>query len=209
MIREAFLQGAAAAADLIGHPSVAAAWNAPSVLPGYRVGGLCGHLARNVVLVEPLLAAPASGARPLPLLDHYTGDDWLDADPQSEEHLAIRERGEKAAADGPGSLAERVSGAVGRLAPAVAAQPADRVVDLPGMWSLTLDDFLLTRLVELTVHCDDLAVSVGEPTPELPAAHYEETIALLSRLAVRRHGPTALLRALSRSERAPATVSAF
>lgn len=209
MIREAYLQGAAAAADLIGSPSVAAAWNNPSVLPGYRVGGLCGHLARNVVLVEPLLAAPAVGARPIPLLDHYTGDDWLDADPQGEEHLAIRERGEEAAADGPATLAARLSAAVERLNRAIPAQPAERVVDLPGMWSLTLDDFLLTRLVEVTVHSDDVAVSVGMPTPELPPEHYEETIALLSRLAARRHGPTALLRALSRRERAPGTISAF
>jgi hypothetical protein len=32
---------------------------------------------------------------------------------------------------------------------------------------------------------------------------------LLSRLAVRRHGPTAVLRALSRAERAPATIAAI
>ncbi|MFJ5294413.1 maleylpyruvate isomerase N-terminal domain-containing protein [Streptomyces sp. NPDC088348] len=209
MIREAYLQGAAAAAVLMGHPSVAAAWNEPSVLPGYRVAGLCGHLARNIVLVEPLLAAPAGGAHPIPLLDHYTGDDWLDAGFHSGEHLAIRERGEKAAADGPESLAERVSGAVSRLNRAILAQPADRVVDLPSMWSLTLDDFLLTRLVEVVVHCDDVAVSIGVPTPELPTAYYEEAINLLSRLAMRRHGPVALVRALSRSERAPGTISAF
>jgi hypothetical protein len=34
-------------------------------------------------------------------------------------------------------------------------------------------------------------------------------IDLLARLAVRRHGPTAVLRALSRAERAPGTISAF
>jgi hypothetical protein len=37
----------------------------------------------------------------------------------------------------------------------------------------------------------------------------DPVFALLTRLAVRRHGPTALLRALSRSERAPATIAAF
>ncbi len=34
-------------------------------------------------------------------------------------------------------------------------------------------------------------------------------LGLLTRLAVRRHGPTAVLRALCRSERAPATIAAF
>lgn len=98
---------------------------------------------------------------------------------------------------------------MGRLREAIPAQPADRVVDLPGMWSLTLDDFLLTRLVEVVVHSDDLAVSVGAPSPELPPEYCDDVIALLARLAVRRHGPTAVIRAFSRGERAPGTVSAF
>ncbi|MDB1087974.1 maleylpyruvate isomerase N-terminal domain-containing protein [Streptomyces sp. ACA25] len=209
MVREAYLQWAAAAADIIGSPSVAAAWDEPSVLPGYHVGGLCGHLARNIVLVEPVLAQPSAGARPVPLLEHYTGDDWVDADPQSDQHAAIRSRGEEAAADGPEALAERVAAAVRRLSEVLPAEPKDRVVDLPGMWSLTLDDYLLTRLVEVVVHSDDLAVSVGAPTPDLPPAHSEEVIGLLARLAVRRHGPTAVIRTLSRAERAPGSVSAF
>lgn len=209
MIRDAYLRWATAAADVIRSPSVAAAWDEPSVLPGYRVGGLCGHLSRNIVLVEPVLARPTGGARPIPLLDHYTRDDWWDADPQGGEHVGIRSRGEQAAAEGPELLALRVTDAVGRLREAIPAQPADRVVDLPGMWSLTLDDFLLTRLVEVVVHSDDLAVSVGAPSPELPPEYCEDVIALLARLAVRRHGPTAVIRAFSRGERAPGTVSAF
>jgi hypothetical protein len=59
------------------------------------------------------------------------------------------------------------------------------------------------------VHADDLAVSVGMATPALPAAVLDPVFELLTRLAVRRHGPTAVLRALSRAERAPDTISAF
>jgi hypothetical protein len=39
---------------------------------------------------------------------------------------------------------------------------------MTGRWFLRFDDFLLTFLVELVVHTDDLAVSVGIPTPDLP-----------------------------------------
>jgi hypothetical protein len=74
---------------------------------------------------------------------------------------------------------------------------------------LTLDDMLITRMMELAVHSDDLAVSVGVPTPELPPGAADTVIGLLTRLAVRRHGPTGVLRALSRSERAPGTIAAF
>ena len=45
---------------------------------------------------------------------------------------------------------------------------------------LTLDDYLGTRLVELCVHVDDLAVSLGEPAPPLP----EEATGLAVRILV-------------------------
>ena len=31
-------------------------------------------------------------------------------------------------------------------------------------WSLSMDDFLLTRMIEMMVHSDDLAVSLGVDT---------------------------------------------
>jgi hypothetical protein len=91
------------------------------------------------------------------------------------------------------------------------ASAANRPVRIPlwGPWSLLLDDLLTTRMMELAVHSDDLAVSVGIATPAPPERAVDTVIQLLSRLAVRRHGPTAVLRALSRAERAPATVAAF
>lgn len=84
------------------------------------------------------------------------------------------------------------------------------VVHLPwGPWSLSLDDFLITRMLEITVHCDDLACSVGVETPTQPSAVVDPVVALLSQLAVQRHGATAVLRALSRAERAPDTIAAI
>jgi hypothetical protein len=74
---------------------------------------------------------------------------------------------------------------------------------------MTVDDLLITRMMELAVHSDDLAVSVGIATPALPQSAVDTVVDLLSRLAVRRHGPTAVLRALSRAERAPDTIAAF
>jgi hypothetical protein len=74
---------------------------------------------------------------------------------------------------------------------------------------LRLDDFLVTRMMEIAVHSDDLAVSTGVPTPELPAEVLEPVLALLTGLAVRRHGQPAVLRALSRAERAPDRINAL
>lgn len=64
-------------------------------------------------------------------------------------------------------------------------------------------------MLELTVHLDDLAVSVGLATPELPDPAFDPVLVLLARLAARRHGQAALLRALARAERAPAAINAI
>jgi hypothetical protein len=76
-------------------------------------------------------------------------------------------------------------------------------------WALSEHDFLLTRLMELVVHCDDLAASVDLPTPDFPDDVVTPVLGLLTRVAVRRHGQQALVRALSRPQRAPDVVSAF
>ena len=89
--------------------------------------------------------------------------------------------------------------------------PDEELVALPWIKDrvMTLEDFLTTRLLELVIHTDDLAVSVGVPTPQAPDSAYERVIALLTQLAVRRHGQVAVLRALSRAERAPESISAL
>ena len=67
----------------------------------------------------------------------------------------------------------------------------------------------LTRLMETVVHSDDLAASVRVPTPDFPDSVVGPVLDLLTGLALRRHGATALVRTLARPQRAPATVAAF
>jgi hypothetical protein len=153
---------------------------------------------------------PVPDDEAIPLIDHYTRARWIGAALDDEINVGIRRLGEDIAAGGAAELAARAQAAVRDLREALAAEPDGRTVPVPaGPWSLSLDDFLTTRMMELAVHSDDLAVSVGVPTPDLPAAVLDPVFALLTRLAVHRHGPTALLHALSRAERAPTTVAAF
>jgi Mycothiol maleylpyruvate isomerase N-terminal domain len=211
-IQEQFLQAAGSAVTLLQDPAVAAAWDRPSALASFGVSGLAGHLARQILLVPRLLAQPVPDGAALSLLDHYAMVPWTgaDADLDSETNVAARAGGEAAAAVGAAALATAAGAATAALAAALPAEPADRLVHLPwGPWSLSLDDFLVTRMMEITVHSDDLAQSVGIPTPALPPAVTDAVLVLLVRLAARRHGPPAVLRALSRAERAPATIAAF
>jgi mycothiol maleylpyruvate isomerase-like protein len=209
-IRDDFLAAARAAAGLVREPAVAAAWGEPSALPKLGVSGLAGHLAHQVLAVPVVLATPTPGEPAVSLLEHYRRSEWIGADLDAGINVGIRNRGEETAAGGPVELAARVDSTIEELTGDLAAV-ADRPVRLAhwGPWSLTLDDFLVTRVLELAVHSDDLAVSVGVRTPELPAGAVHTVIDLLSRLSVDRHGPSSVLRAFSRAERAPATVAAF
>lgn len=209
-IREDFLATARAAVGLLGDPAVAAAWAEPSALAEFRVAGLAGHLAYQVLAVPPMLDAPVPTEPTVTLLEHYRRVEWIGTGLDEEFNVGIRRGGEQVAADGPAALAARAGATVDDLAARLPGEPA-RPVRLPlwGPWSMALDDMLVTRMMELAVHSDDLAVSVGVDTPGLPERAVATVVDLLSRLAVRRHGPTAVLRALSRAERAPETIAAF
>ncbi|MFD9891681.1 maleylpyruvate isomerase N-terminal domain-containing protein [Amycolatopsis sp. NPDC059027] len=210
MTGDEFLAAARIAARLLREPAVAAAWDAPSALPEFSVGGLAGHLAYQVLAVPEALSGPVPEEPVITLLDHYGRVEWIGAGPEAEINVRIRAGGERVGAEGPETLAERIDATVAELADAFAVGE-DRPVRIPlwGPWSLRLGDLLVTRTMELVVHADDLAVSVGVPTPEFSDGAVTAVVALLSRLAVRRHGGTAVVRALSRAERAPATIAAI
>jgi len=76
-------------------------------------------------------------------------------------------------------------------------------------WSLTFEDFLVTRMMEIVVHSDDLAVSLDREPPTWPAGVLEPVLSLLTGVAVMRHGQAAVVRTLSRAERAPGVIAAF
>lgn len=208
-VRQAYLDAADSVVTLLGDPATAAAWDAPSALESFTVSGLAGHLAGQVLADPGVLATPVPDEPPAPLLDHYTRATWIDTGVDAETNVKIRAGGDAQAAEGPASLLARTTATHAVLRDSLAAEPADRVVHLTGRWSLTLDDYLTTRLLEIAVHDDDLAVSVGVPTPDLPDAVLDPVFALLTRLSVRKHGAPEVLRALARAERAPSSITAI
>jgi hypothetical protein len=208
--RQDYLDAAEVAVSLLGDPAVAAAWAERSALPKLSVGGLAAHLARQITRVVEVLDAPAATSPAIPVIDHFGRSEWVGSDLESESNVGVRTRSEHDATAGAAAVLANTTAALAELRRRLPAEPADRLVAPPWItWSLTLDDLLLTRMLEIAVHNDDLAVSVGVDTPPLPAAVTEPVLDLLHRLAVRRHGPLAMLRALSRAERAPTTIAAI
>jgi hypothetical protein len=209
-IRDAYLEAAATVAPLLRDPAVSAAWEGPSALAEFSVRGLAGHLASQIFMVGSGLAGPSSDLDAISVSEHYSRVAWIDASPDSEFNTTIRANGEQAASVGADALADQVEAAVRDQSSALPAAPSGHRVTAPsGEWSLAIDDFALTRLMEIAVHSDDLAVSVGLETPALPDDTVMPVVSLLAGIALRRHGQVAMLRALSRRERAPATITAF
>lgn len=209
-IRGLYLDVAQAAADLLAAPQVAAAWEEPSALAKLSVRGLAGHLAAQVFFIPAVLADPVPVEPAISLNEYYERAAWIGTDLDTEFNQGIREGGEATATEGPDKLAARTAACVAELRESLPAAP-DRLVRRPtwGPYSVSLDTFVTSRMLELLVHSDDLAHSVGVPTPEFPAAAIETVVDVLTRIALRRHGQTAVLRALSRSERAPESISAL
>jgi hypothetical protein len=208
--RRLYLDVAQASAALLAADEVAACWEQASALAGFSVRGLAGHLAGQIFFLDFMLAQPVPDEPAIPLAEHFARVSWIGSDLETPFNRMIRTSGEQDAADGPARLAERAAQCVAKLHDTLRTTP-DRPVrrETWGPWSITFDDFVASRMFELVIHCDDLAYSVGLPTPDLPAEAVEAVVDMLTRIALRRHGQTAVLRALSRSERAPASIAAL
>ncbi|GAA1243647.1 hypothetical protein GCM10009665_38110 [Kitasatospora nipponensis] len=211
-IRNAYLDAAAQAVTLLAAPEVRAAWDGPSALAELTVGGLAGHLGYQIFSVTPVLAEQGDAPEaPIPLLEHYARARWVSAPLDDVVNAGIRTKGEAFAAEGALALRERARTELAEQRVGLPRLPPERsTVFLPQTgWALSLDDFLVTRMLELAVHMDDLAVSVGIAAPPLPAAALDPVLALLTRLSVRRHGQPGPLRALARAERLPGAINAL
>jgi hypothetical protein len=206
----AYLAAARSARTLLADPAVAGAWDRPSSLVEMTVGALAAHLASQVVNVPRVLATVRGDVEVLPLRGHYERVTWTDGDVRSEVNSIIRGQADEGAAAGPEGVLSAVDAALAGLESSLAEEDGSRPVRVPsGPWALTVDDFLVTRMMEIAVHSDDLAVSVSLPTPDLPLEVMEPVLTLLIGLAAGRHGQAAVLRALARVERAPATINAL
>jgi hypothetical protein len=208
-VRALYLATAGVAADLLDRPEVSDRWDDPSILPRMTVGDLAAHLGRSVLLVETYLDEPDPAA-PAPVdAAEYFGAFAGSADLDNDLNSGVRARSRAEAAPGPAGVATRVRAALDRLAVRLGAEPADRQVLAFGGRTITLEQFLRTRLVEFCVHVEDLELSVGlgpgvdaaDDVADLPDDALAHAVDVLVGAARVRHGDAAVLRALARRER--------
>lgn len=200
-VRPTYLEAVDTAIGLVSDPKIEESWDSSSALREWRVDGLAGHLARAVSTVEQYLDAdPApAGERIGPGAYFATVINTNDID--SELHRMIRKRGDEMAVRGYSGLVTLLQETVYRLRERLDSEPGDRSVAVLQGMVLSLDDYLRTRLVEIVVHSDDLAVSLGIATPGFSPQTYRIVTDVLIDTARERYGNLAIVRALARRER--------
>jgi hypothetical protein len=179
------------------------------------VGMLTSHVTRQIVRTAELLSAPDEAKGDvLSAAEHYSRAAWVTATSLDDPSMD-RSADEDGAKTGFVRCVTRGLTAYGTVHgllggdPSVAGSAAERVFVPWQGWALQRDQFLLTRMVEFVTHSADLAASVDLAMPDYPDDVIVPVTHLLTDLARRRHGQEALVSALTRAERTPASISAF
>lgn len=200
-VRVAFLEAAAGAAILLGRSEMADHWNEASILPGFTISGLAGHLLRGMKTVEKYLDGSVPDGESISAAEYYVSI-AITADISSPLNRDVRSRGDEEAIIGSHAVAIEVQALLKRLRARLVTETFDRRLQVLGDLVINLDEYLRTRVVELVIHTEDLALSVCLPdvTQVAPAV---ATVAIntLVDLARLRHGDGAVLKALARRER--------
>lgn len=208
-MRGPFLSAADTARALLDLPDLADRWNEPSALRRMTIGELCAHLARGVTVVTRYLGSedgPPLRDAPGYFLANFP---QTDTDLDSEMSTGVRARATEEAQGGLEGVTAAWDGARRELEGALDGERLGRSIAARGA-SMRVEDYLVTRMVELVIHSDDLAASLQVHPPGFDTAVTDAVLTCLTEIASRRHTPLAVIRAMSRTERAdPAVLRVF
>ena len=147
--------------DLVGSPAVADAWDRESALAGMTVGGLARHLVSQPECAVEFLSTPGPpDAQLLTLVGHYERVDWLHAPVDAPQNTSIRDDFNQMGSAGRTESVEVLAQSREQLGAAIDAAGLTTYVPWQDC-ALPTDDFLVVRLMEIVVHADELACSVG------------------------------------------------
>lgn len=198
-VRALVVDAVDAAAEFMQRPSVAAAWDEPSALDGMSVGALAAHLVRAAgATIAYLDRTPADASPEGELLTPVT---YFHAAVESPIHEQIKAVSAKESSIGHDATAAKCSELGEQLRQRLADEPADRLIAALDGHMITLDDFCRTRLIEVLLHLDDVATSVGEPRPATDPEGPAIVIEILEGIARRVNGDWQVIYAMARSER--------
>ena len=177
-------------------------YDAPG-LGEWSVRDLLGHTSRSLSTVETYLDVATSDADPVDLADAVAY--YLAIAGALADTAAVAQRGRDAGAalgeDPMATLSELVL----RVPELVRAAPATALVRTP-FGTMTLEGYLPTRTLELTVHTCDLATALGV-TADVPRGAVADAFAVIGGLAAVQGTASAALLALTGRRPLPAGYS--
>lgn len=198
-----FLELGNTVTTMLSVPGLEERWDEPSALDGLTIGALAAHLGRAFTTTWLYMQADPSGF-----------DDDIDASSyfhkafdRSAEDLAelnagIAQRASDDAELGAQGVLDLHISTIGDLRMRLVGMPAERGIEVFDDICMPLDSYLVTRMVEVLVHSDDLSVSLGIETPEFAPDVVDIVMVALLGVARERHGDAAMLREFTRGERA-------
>ena len=174
---------------------------------GLTVAALAAYAVQGLVWLDRLLDVPPPD-EPIPVepiadyLERFrlqTPDDLDNALNRYARDLAAR-----GAQPDPKPTGTKLADALARLRDRLPDHPGGRLLDLrPALpFAMTLDDRIRLEVVELVLHGDDLAASIGVTDPQPPAAAVTVALEVLLSVPRKRLDDRAVLRAVARRERA-------
>lgn len=198
-VRRAYLDSYRALRSLAAAPELTTKWETESVLQDFSVRGLAGHLIVRTgwAVLDYLEIDVPPGTQPIDAEAYFA---TVLGRMGTEEHKEVRVRGEAAAPNGPEALLETYDDAVRGL-DRLGTVPPDRLMQVFGGLVMRIDDYLVTRIVEILVHADDLALSLGVDVPDFPGQAWDLATEHLLKVARLQHGDRAVLMAFARRER--------
>ncbi|GGN36135.1 uncharacterized protein (TIGR03083 family) [Actinoplanes campanulatus] len=146
------------------------AWDLPTRCTPWTVRDVVGHVITVLGRVPAMVAAPEPETADVSATGYYRADDRFGAEANAE-----RVRTAQALT---GDLATRLADVAAQVRTVCSPEPDDRLVRTRHADAMLLGDFLLTRIVETTVHGVDVADAAGVP-PWLTGPAGERVLALL------------------------------
>ena len=196
-----WLDTASAALSIVEGPRVGERWAEPSSLSGMTVGALAGHLVHSgILMAEQGLVVAGPAGQPITAAKMYS---LIPLDEDSPIHDGVRAVAEEQVVDGREDLIERGRASWKRSEVVLAEASQDQIVAHPvaQRFAITLREFLLTRILELVVHIDDLAHSVGEQDLGVDRRAIDVACHFGIDINAERYGSAPVMRALFRRDR--------
>ncbi len=197
---DGFLSALELVRPLVASPEVTTAWDLPSALDDLTVGALTAHLVHAVASVDSQLDKPVPDAPPVDTVTYYLPSAGPDASSPSVRE-AVNARNADQAQSGSAAVLAKFDTGVECLRTRLPAEHPSRLVRVPIGRCMRLDNYLVTRLIEVVVHADDLAVSVDVPPPAFTADSCDPIFPVFGCMCRSRHGDAAVIRGFARRER--------